>query len=323
MKFLKKYLLLIPALFILSMCTPLNSYAQVDNYDYVTCRNVPFTIRKSSVAELTYTFSIPNGPNVDAQLIQSFSPDDGESFGFYHKIYRITIDEPGEYTLVCKSSGIGSGSGIGSDSIEYSVKVAVHDFSSEWTVDTEPTCTVDGSRSHRCIYCNSKASSEILPATGHASDGWKVITPASCSKTGKKAVVCSKCNETLATETLPTTAHTFSSWKTTKNATIFKSGQKKRTCVVCSKAESKKIAKLKATVKLKKSKITLKAGNSCSLKLKSKTKGDSVSSWISSNKKIVTVNRKNGTVKGVSKGTAYITLKMKSGCTTKCKIIVK
>lgn len=315
MKLFKKCLLLVPALFILLMCAPINSYAQVDDYDFVTCRNVPFTIRKASIVEQTYTFSIPNGPNVDAQLIQSSSPDDGESF--YRKIYRITIDEPGEYTLVCK------GSGIGLRSTEYSVKVAVHDFSSEWTVDTEPTCTVDGSRSHHCIYCNSKASSEILPATGHASDGWKVITPASCSKTGKKVVVCSKCNETLATETLPTTAHTFSSWKTTKNATIFKSGQKKRTCVVCSKAESKKIAKLKATVKLNKSKVTLKVGNSCSLKLKSKTKGDSVSSWISSNKKIVTVNRKTGTVKGVSKGTAYITLKMKSGCTAKCKVKVK
>lgn len=275
MKLFKKCLLLVPALFILLMCAPIDSYAQVNDFDFVTCRNVPFNITRHSAKEQTYTFSIKDGPNLQSQLISSSSVTlDGLSI--YRKVYRITIAEPGEYTIL----SVGSASTTPS---EFTVQINNHDFSSEWTVDTEPTCTVCGSRSHHCTICNSKTGSESIPATGH----------------------------------------TFSSWKTSKNATIFKAGQQIRKCTSCSKTEYKTIPKLKSSVKLKKSQVTLKVGKTTSLKIKSKSKGDSISSWSSSNKKVVTVNRTSGKIKGIKKGTAYITLKMKSGCNAKCKVKVK
>ncbi len=319
MNSLKKFLLSIPIFLLLLIITPINSYADYpreEDYDEISCCNIPFSFKITSFYDETCTLTIPELPDADIQLVSSSSETDSDGDTIYRKYYRLTIGTPGEYTLLVTEPST-------KRTVPYTIRIYEHNFSSDWTTDKEATCTAAGSRSHHCIYCNSKVSSETIPATGHASDGWKVVTPASCSKTGKKTVTCSKCNEILATETLPTTAHTFSSWKTSKKATIFKAGQKKRTCVVCSKSETKKLSKLKATVKLKKSKITVNVGNSVSLKIKSKTKGDSVSSWSSSNKKVVTVNRKSGKIKGIKKGRAYVTLKMKSGCTAKCKVTVK
>ena len=64
-------------------------------------------------------------------------------------------------------------------------------------------------------------------------------------------------------------------------------------------------------------KITLKVGKTSKLKVTG-VKGKVT--WASSKKKIATV--KNGTVKGVKKGNAVITAKIK-GKTLKCKVKVK
>lgn len=315
MNLFKKYLLLFSAFCILLMCPTINSYA-ADFYDFETCRQVPFIIIRTSTFDQTYTFSLEDGSSISSQLI-STSSIVGDGFSTYKKAYRITINEPGEYTMISTGS-------VSPVLGRYSVKVSNHDFSSEWTVDTEPTCTVDGSKSHHCAICDSKTGSEAIPATGHtANNDWKIAIQASCTTTGKKVIDCSTCGAVLKSETIPTTEHDFSSWKTSKKATIFKAGKQMRKCKTCSKTEYKTIPKLKSSVKLKKSQVALKAGSTVSLKIKSKSKGDVVSSWSTSDKKIVTVNRKTGKIKGIKKGTAYVTLKMKSGCTAKCKVKVK
>ena len=42
-----------------------------------------------------------------------------------------------------------------------------HQYSTELTVDKQPTCTEDGSQSYHCERCGDKKDSQIIPATGH------------------------------------------------------------------------------------------------------------------------------------------------------------
>lgn len=42
-----------------------------------------------------------------------------------------------------------------------------HQYSTEWTVDTEATCTTSGSKSHHCERCGAKEDVTEIPALGH------------------------------------------------------------------------------------------------------------------------------------------------------------
>ena len=76
------------------------------------------------------------------------------------------------------------------------------------------------------------------------------------------------------------------------------------------------------SVKLSKTSATVKVGKTVKIKVNKVTvKGDKVVSYKSSNSKVATV--KNGVVKGIKKGTATITVKMKSGAKATFKVTVK
>ena len=79
-----------------------------------------------------------------------------------------------------------------------------------------------------------------------------------------------------------------------------------------------------AEVTLNATKMPLQVGKSTkALKVKSKSiSDDKVVSWKSSDKKVATVTSK-GKIKGIKKGTATITVTMKSGATAKCKVTVQ
>ena len=77
------------------------------------------------------------------------------------------------------------------------------------------------------------------------------------------------------------------------------------------------------TVKLQKTKASLKVGKSTTIQIKSTyPSNDTVKSYTSSNKKVAVVNAK-GKVTAKKAGTAVITVKMKSGATAKFKVTVK
>ena len=96
-------------------------------------------------------------------------------------------------------------------------------------------------------------------------------------------------------------------------------------CRHCSKEMSRKTVstpKLKATIKLSATKKKLKKGKTYTLKVTGLAKGDGVKKFKSSRKAVATVSSK-GKIKAKKKGTAYITVTLKSGKTAKCKITVK
>ena len=94
------------------------------------------------------------------------------------------------------------------------------------------------------------------------------------------------------TETIPATGHKFDSWKTVKAQSIYSGAVQKRTCNACGKKETRIVGdKLKPVLKVNAPKLQLKCRQKTQkFTLTDIAKGDSVKSWVSSNKKIVTVS---------------------------------
>ena len=114
-----------------------------------------------------------------------------------------------------------------------------HDFAEEWTVDVEPTCTTEGSKSRHCSRCEEKSDVTVIDALGHDYDEWKTRTPATCTKDGLEYRACKR--EICAheeTKVLEKTGHSFSEWIVEKKETIFADGKKTRTCSKCSEKET-------------------------------------------------------------------------------------
>ena len=222
----------------------------------------------------------------------------------------VAIDQ----TLVTKSVQIAVAA-------ESSVK---HDHEWELIEEQAPTCAKEGARIVKCTICQ-RTRKEVIPKTAHT-PVVDAAVPATCAASGlTEGSHCEVCGETLTKqEIIPKTGqHNYSAWKTVKAATALSAGQRRRTCAVCGTVETQSIAKLKASVKLSKTKLVLKKkGKKATLKIKAKTLGDVVLKWKSSNKKVAVVSKK-GVVTAKKKGKCTITLYMKSGATAKCKVTVK
>lgn len=128
--------------------------------------------------------------------------------------------------------------------------------------------------------------------------------------------------------TLKAGAHThrYSSWKTVKAATVFATGKKECKCTYCGAKKTQTIPKLKPTVKLSATKRTIARNKYYTLKITGLARGDSVRS-VRSSKTSVAVVKKTRTnqyrITGKRKGTATVTVILKSGKKAVCKVTVK
>lgn len=182
----------------------------------------------------------------------------------------------------------------------------------------QATCKEEGYTGDTyCVTCGKKlASGETIAKTDH---DWTITeTEATCEHDGMKTYTCDICGTTKS-EPIKASGHKFGAWATTKEADVFSKEEQKRTCGICGKTETRTIGdKLNATISM----------NATSLKLKKKqttkkftvtglAKSDYITSWTSSNKKIVTViGNQNGTCKikaGNKTGKAKITITLASG----------
>ena len=69
-----------------------------------------------------------------------------------------------------------------------------HNFTTEWTIDSNATCTTDGSKSHHCSRCDEKTNVTIIEASGHSYGDWYESKSASCTEDGEKTRVCAVCH---------------------------------------------------------------------------------------------------------------------------------
>lgn len=158
-------------------------------------------------------------------------------------------------------------------------------------------------------------------AKEHTFDEGKVTKKATCKEAGEKTYTCTVCKTTKTESIAKTNDHKYT-WKTIAKATVFAPAKQQGTCSVCGKKVTRNYGKkLAATVKLNATGIRLQYKHSTN-KIKVKmANGDSVKSWTSSNKRIVTVNNKGVITAGTISGTAKVTVTLKSG--KKASLVVK
>ena len=188
-------------------------------------------------------------------------------------------------------------------------------------IEKKETCKENGIKKFTCLNCEN-TKTEIIPAMGHNYIK-TIIRKAACTSNGTEKYTCSRCRDSY-TKSIPKAGHKYGKWKVSKKPTIFKKGKEKISCTVCKKTlQERDIKKLKASVKISKTKLKLKKGKTYQLKIKKKSKGDKISKWTTSNRRIVSVNKKTGKIKAFKKGKAKITVRMKSGCKSTCNVTVK
>ena len=191
------------------------------------------------------------------------------------------------------------------------------------------TCEKAGkTEGSHCSVCNKviKAQKEV-PALGHSWDAGKITKAATCTETGVKTYTCTRCKKTK-TEEIKATGHKFSAWKTSSKATIYSPAKQTHECTSCHKKQIRDTGKkLKATIKVSASKITMQPQQKLGTLKVTFANGDSVKSWKSSNQNIFKVvgktNGKCTLTAGRTAGTAKLTIKLKSGLTKDVSIKVK
>lgn len=95
----------------------------------------------------------------------------------------------------CKHCGTKLQSGTDVDALD-------HEFSKDFTVDTEATCKSVGSKSRHCIRCEEKTEITEIPKSDHAWDDGKITKEATETAEGVKTYSCKVCGVTR-TETIP------------------------------------------------------------------------------------------------------------------------
>lgn len=250
----------------------------------------------------TYTCSICGDAKTEAIPKKDHTWDEGKV------TKKATCTEDGLKVYRCKNCG---------ETKEEILNATGHQHT-EVRNEKKATCTEDGYSGD--VYC--KDCGELIKkgsATEKANHNWQLTKEekVTCEKDGSKTYTCADCKGTK-TETIPATGHKFDSWKTVKAQSIYSGAVQKRTCNSCGKKETKIVGdKLKPVLKVNAQKLQLKRGQKTQkFTLTDIAKGDSVKSWVSSNKKIVTVSGKpNGTCiikAGKKTGSAKITITMRS-----------
>lgn len=120
--------------------------------------------------------------------------------------------------------------------------------------------------------------------------------------------------------------HTYGAWKTVKAATVSTTGKKESTCKTCGQKKSQTIQKLKPTIKLSATKKTIVRNKTYTLNITNLAKGDSIKSVRSNKTTIATVTKVKTNqykITAKKKGTATVTVILKSGKKATCTITVK
>lgn len=111
-----------------------------------------------------------------------------------------------------------------------------HTWDSDYTVDVEPSCNHEGSKSIHCSVCHESNpdSVEIITKTEHTPlPDEVVITPATCSDPGISAKECSVCGEQFGAHETKALGHQMGGWECTESASCLEPGKQKNTCTVC------------------------------------------------------------------------------------------
>ncbi len=159
-------------------------------------------------------------------------PANGHSFGEWEEVKTAT----GESNQQRKCTVCGYTETRGTD-------LENHKWSSELTVDVEPTCTTEGSKSIHCTVCGltKPNSSQVIEALGHKFGEWKTISSPDCDDEGTQERTCDVCG-IKETSGLAANGHTWEDHFTTdKEPTCTTDGSKSVHCSKCDAVERSEV----------------------------------------------------------------------------------
>ncbi len=119
-----------------------------------------------------------------------------------------------------------------------------HSFTTEWTVETQSTCTVEGLKYHYCTRCGEKSDITTIPvdSDAHSYGDYIIDAQPTCTVDGAKHKECEYCGTKSEAEVIFATGHSYGTWIVTE-ATCTADGSKHKECVNCgAKAEEEVIS---------------------------------------------------------------------------------
>ena len=110
----------------------------------------------------------------------------------------------------------------------------MHDWETQYTVDREATCTIDGMKSIHCSVCGlSKEDTRTPISASHRYGDWTGAAAATCTEDGTEQRVCSVC-ENAETRAISKTGHHWEeSYTMDQAATCTTAGKQSIHCSNC------------------------------------------------------------------------------------------
>ncbi len=149
-----------------------------------------------------------------------------------------TCGKDGYSVVVCTRCGKEQGS-------RNTIKATGKHSWGSWTVEIEPACEMQGTRSRVCTTCGTPEKDKI-GELGHSFQGQIKREEATCGKDGYSVVVCSRCGKEGGNRnTIPATGkHSWGSWTIEIEPACEMKGTKSRACPVCGDIDRVQIGEL-------------------------------------------------------------------------------
>lgn len=175
-------------------------------YDDIICPNSYTTIQVSSRFDQDYDFT-ENGKQIYAQQTGSSSIIIG-SDARYSKTYQVYFSEEGVHNLHITGTIAGR--------LDYVIKVG-HQWNLDYTIDRQPTCTSEGSKSIHCKRCGAvkEGSMVKLDKLPHEwNKDYTIDKAATCENAGEKSIHCKNCNTIKdgSKEAISALGHNYGDW---------------------------------------------------------------------------------------------------------------
>ena len=208
------------------------------DHNYGTDISETYEFNYEGAKSLTLTFSSSTCTENGWDYIYIYD-ETGELYGKYSgtTLAGKSITLTGSaFSIKLTSDGSVTKYGFSFDSITAVVDISKalgHDYSTEWTVDSESTCTEEGSKSHHCTRCDSKTDKTIIPANDHSYCEWVATIEPTCTEEGSQYKTCSACGDTV-TEAIEALGHDYSTeWTVDSEPTCIDEGSKSHHCTRC------------------------------------------------------------------------------------------
>ena len=173
--------------------------------------------------------------NCDARINSQVIPAYGHTFSDWTITDSPECEDDGTAQRVCQECGYTESENINATGHVWETD---EDGNEVYTVDLEPSCTTDGSKSIHCTKCDAKKDSIAIPMVDHTWSAWETVEMPDCDDEGTLQRTCEVCGA-IDTLGLDPTGH---EWPTDENgetvytiveATCTSDGSKSVLCARC------------------------------------------------------------------------------------------